>query len=150
VTLNVNTDDSILWFNSSKESMVTFISNESSWYNIIVYNNFCFIYDSLYISVRDIFCDEDSIVIPTGFTPNNDNVNDTYKIVNNGVDLTHFNLKIYNRLGQEVFSTNDINVAWDGKYKEKRLNAQVLDYFLEMTCAGERMMFKKGNITLIE
>ena len=150
VTLNVNTDDSILWFNSSKDSMITFISDESSWYNIIVYNDFCFIYDSLYISVRDVFCDEDSIVIPTGFTPNNDNVNDTYKIVNNGVDLTHFNLKIYNRLGQEVFSTNDINIAWDGKYKEKRLNAQVLDYFLEMTCAGERMMFKKGNITLIE
>ena len=150
VTLHANTEDSILWFNSSNDSIITFNVYESSWYNIVVYNDLCVIYDSLYISVRDIFCDEDSIVIPTGFTPNNDNINDAYKIINNGVDLTYFNLKIYNRLGQAVFSTNDINVSWDGKYKGKKLNAQVLDYFLEMTCAGERMMFKKGNITLIE
>ena len=62
----------------------------------------------------------------------------------------YFNLKIYNRLGQSVFTSNNINTHWDGMYKGEKLHAQVLDYYIEMECVGGKKLFKKGNITLIE
>ena len=73
--LNVLTQDSILWFNQSNSNVVQIEPSTSSWYNINVYQGLCTISDSIYISVREPFCNRDSIVIPSAFTPNDDNVN---------------------------------------------------------------------------
>ena len=148
--LNVLTQDSILWFNQSNSNVVQIEPSTSSWYNINVYQGLCAISDSIYISVREPFCNRDSIVIPSAFTPNDDNVNDTYKIKNEGVDILEFYISIYNRLGQRVFSSNDVNFSWDGNFKGMLLQPQVFDYFLEITCSGGKKLFKKGNITLIK
>ena len=52
---------------------------------------------------------------PNSFTPNDDGVNDEWKIT--GLELaTNFQLKIFNRWGKLIFSTSDINESWDGKY----------------------------------
>ena len=67
-----------------------------------------------------------------------------------GVDIIYFNLKIYNRLGQVVFSSNDIDNRWDGTFNGVKLHAQVFDFFVDIKCSGGRKLFKKGNITLIE
>ena len=150
VELNIMTNDSFMWFNGSIDSLLSFTIDSSSWYSVKVFNNSCSIRDSLYIMVRDLLCDEDSITIPTAFTPNNDDINDNYRIINKGVDLILFNLKIFNRLGQEIFASNNINTHWDGTYKGEKLHSQVLDYYLEIECAGGKRLFKKGNITLIE
>ena len=96
------------------------------------------------------FCDQDSIKIPTAFTPNNDFINDTYYISDNAGVVTNFYIEIYNRLGQLVFYSNDILKEWDGTYKGKKLPPQVFDFFLEISCLGDKKLFKKGNITLIE
>ena len=71
-------------------------------------------------------------------------------IKNEGVDILEFYISIYNRLGQRVFSSNDINFSWDGNFKGMLLQPQVFDYFLEITCSGGKKLFKKGNITLIK
>ena len=131
-------------------SALQFSPDISAWYFVTVYNNSCLIRDSVYLFVRDLICSEDSIVIPTGFTPNNDNVNDFYEIKNKGVDIIYFNLKIYNRLGQVVFSSNDIDSKWDGTFNGVKLHAQVFDFFVDIQCSGGKKLFKKGNITLIE
>lgn len=56
--------------------------------------------------------------VPEIFTPNGDNYNDLlYVLPNNLKELEVF--KIYNRYGNQVFSTNDINIGWDGSYKGK-------------------------------
>ena len=36
-----------------------------------------------------------------------------------------------------------------GTYRGKKLNPQVLDFYLELKCFGNKQLFKKGNITLI-
>ena len=119
-------------------------------YDVTVYNGSCSINDSIYISVRQVFCNQDSIVVPSAFTPNGDNINDTYKIKNKGVDINAFYISIYNRLGQRVFNSDDISFSWDGRFKGTSLQPQVFDYFIEMTCSGGKKLFKKGNITLIK
>ena len=150
VELNILSNDSIIWYNQLTAPTIQIIPSVSSWYDVTVSNGFCTLTDSIYIAVREVYCNLDSLVIPTAFTPNFDGVNDTYKIKNKGVDIINFNISIYNRLGQLVFNSNDINFSWNGNYKLVELQPQVFDFFIEMTCAGNKNLFTKGNITLLK
>lgn len=58
---------------------------------------------------------EPRLFVPEVFTPNGDNRNDVMDVF--VAHITDFDLKIYNRWGEVVFATNDINDKWDGKYK---------------------------------
>jgi gliding motility-associated-like protein len=58
--------------------------------------------------------------IPNAFSPNGDRVNDTFKILGLPEEnITLFNLQIFNRWGEVVFTTNDIRDGWDGKMKDE-------------------------------
>jgi gliding motility-associated-like protein len=52
---------------------------------------------------------------PNTFSPNNDNVNDTFNVVVTGILEDTYLMKIFDRWGEEVFSTNDKNEGWLGK-----------------------------------
>jgi len=54
--------------------------------------------------------------IPNAFTPNGDGLNDIFKIIGLPEEnITQFNLQVFNRWGQSVFTTNDIREGWDGR-----------------------------------
>jgi gliding motility-associated-like protein len=61
------------------------------------------------VSLVEFPCDEN---VPNVFTPNNDKVNDTFKI--ELCDTNKFNLVIYNRWGIKMFETNKHELGWDG------------------------------------
>jgi len=123
---------------------------KSECYSIEVFNAYnCSVNDSVCIVVLDVFCNEDRIVVPTAFSPNEDGVNDSYFILDKDGVVSDFKLEIFNRLGQKVFSTTDINIKWRGIYKGEKLNPQVFDFYLELKCVDDKTLFKKGNITLI-
>jgi gliding motility-associated-like protein len=67
------------------------------------------------------------IYVPTGFTPNNDGLNDIFKPVCTGYKLKGFDFRIYNRFGQEVFFTNNPEIGWDPQ------NVQSDTYIWKMT-----------------
>lgn len=52
------------------------------------------------------------VFIPSAFTPNDDGFNDFFSYI--ATDVENFQLSIYNRWGQEVFSTANSNQHWDG------------------------------------
>ncbi len=56
------------------------------------------------------------IYIPTAFTPNGDGTNDILRGKPVGIKEFRY-MKIYNRWGQEVFSTTDYHNGWDGTWK---------------------------------
>jgi len=149
VELFVETTDSVLWFNASTEKNIELSPTYSLWYKVKAYNEFCEALDSIFISVREVLCNVDSVIIPTGFTPNADGINDSYKLKYNDVDIEKFHISIFNRLGQEVFYSKNIDFNWNGKYRDIDLLPQVLNYYIEITCVGGNTLFKKGNITLI-
>ena len=148
--LNILTTDSIFWFNGMNELSIIITPTISKWHNVTVSNGFCLTEDSIYIEVREVFCNEDSIVFPSGFTPNYDETNDNYRLKNKGIDVVDFIISIYNRLGQRVYTSNDINFNWNGRHKGKELPPQVFHYYCEILCSGGKKLFKKGNITLIK
>jgi gliding motility-associated-like protein len=59
-------------------------------------------------------CDP-SILVPTIFTPNGDSNNDNFQIFPNYIE--NFELKIFNRWGELIFTSKNADDRWDGKYK---------------------------------
>ena len=58
---------------------------------------------------------EPSILVPTIFTPNGDNNNDNFQVF--PLYIKDFDLKIYNRWGELIFTSKNAEDRWDGKYK---------------------------------
>lgn len=86
--------------------------------------------------------------IPNAFTPNNDGFNECFGIKYWGV-ISDFRLIIYNRFGQEVFSTSNANDCWDGKYKGVPASQGNYVYYIKAkTLCG--LIEKRGNVLLIK
>ena len=57
-----------------------------------------------------------------------------------------FKISIYNRLGQLVYTSNDINFNWNGRHKGKELPPQVFHYYCEILCSGGKNYLKKETL----
>ncbi len=59
--------------------------------------------------------DELLFYVPNSFTPNGDEYNNSFKpVFGSGFDHENYQLMIYNRWGQVVFESSNLNVGWDG------------------------------------
>ena len=99
------------------------------------------------ITVED--CD-DCIFVPDAFSPNNDGINDEFKIYPNCI-IDNYNLKIYNRWESLVFETNDINSNWDGKYKNANCETDNYSYLISFKNHNSNQTInKKGYVLLLK
>ncbi|MFN3405264.1 MAG: gliding motility-associated C-terminal domain-containing protein [Cytophagaceae bacterium] len=110
-------------------------------------NNKCRVDTVVTVYVIDLICGEPEIYVPNAFTPNGDGNND--KIFVRGRNIEKLLFIIYNRWGEKVFESNDMNKGWDGTYLGKPVNPDVFVYYLEAYCIDGQEYFKKGNITVI-
>jgi len=94
----------------------------------------------------DIFCFDP--FIPSAFSPNGDNENDILKVRSNC--LTNFTFKVFDRWGEKVFETTDLNHGWDGSFRNEPMNAAVFVYTLEGYLSNGKEVKQKGNITLVK
>lgn len=53
---------------------------------------------------------------PNTFTPDGDEFNQTWRIYIEGIDEFDFELQIFNRWGEIIWESHDVNAAWDGTY----------------------------------
>jgi len=68
-------------------------------------------------AVRFTMKEEIIFFVPNAFTPDGDNFNNVFKpIITEGVDLTSYNLLIFDRWGEVIFESNDVDYGWDGTY----------------------------------
>jgi gliding motility-associated-like protein len=102
---------------------------------------------TFFVVVETDMCNEGTVYLPTGFTPNGDGTNDVLYIRSNFV--TQVYLTIYDRWGEKLFETNDIKNGWDGTFKGKQLDQGVYGYYMTFKCNNGQESFKKGNITLL-
>jgi gliding motility-associated-like protein len=87
------------------------------------------------------------LFLPDAFTPNNDDVNDQYHAF--GKYLKDFKLSIFNRWGELIYYSEDINEKWDGKYKGQPANIDTYVYIVTAkNNAGEEIL-KKGSLILL-
>jgi gliding motility-associated-like protein len=55
-----------------------------------------------------------SLYVPSAFSPNNDGVNDVFIPKADGIKLKEYDMTIYDRWGNKMFYTDDLNKGWDG------------------------------------
>jgi gliding motility-associated-like protein len=90
----------------------------------------------------------DRIFIPSAFSPNNDGLNDVFKIGNVSFQrVTEFS--VFNRWGNLVFSTSDLHYGWDGNYKGVPQPVGTYFYIIRLAYPDGYAETYKGDITLI-
>lgn len=91
--------------------------------------------------------DEFAIYIPNAFTPNGDNINPTFGA--NGVGIVEFEMLIYNRWGELIFTSENINTQWDGTYQGAESPQGVYVYMINVKSISGRTYNFTGHFTLI-
>jgi gliding motility-associated-like protein len=51
---------------------------------------------------------------PNAFTPNDNGNNDEFRVYADGIDLTSFEMRIFNRWGESIFKSNKYEEGWNG------------------------------------
>ena len=87
-------------------------------------------------------------LVPNAFTPDGDNVNDCYRLTLPGA-VSEFVLRIYNRWGQQVYSTTDPNGCWDGRYKGAMCELGTYVYYYTARDSYCGPLQGQGNFTLL-
>ncbi|MBL7771693.1 MAG: gliding motility-associated C-terminal domain-containing protein [Chitinophagaceae bacterium] len=105
----------------------------------------CKIQDTVVVNVSP----ESLLELPNAFTPGpGTSINDILGIkVRGTVKLNSF--RIFNRWGQEVFSTTNINEGWNGQYNGKLQPMGTYVYMIDATTSTGKRFTKQGNVTLV-
>lgn len=99
-----------------------------------------------YVTVR-VYKGPD-IYVPTGFTPNSDGRNDRFLPIPVGIKSLNY-FRVFNRWGQMVFSTNRLHDGWDGKISGTDQPSGVYVWMIEAVTNDNRVVTKKGTVTLV-
>lgn len=132
---------------SNDNSPVVVASPETSTTYFIRAEKFagCFAYDTITVNVANCV---QNIFFPSAFTPNNDGINDVFRPVSTA-PLEAYELAIYNRWGQVVFTTGNIFTGWDAKFKSADLPTGSYVWVCRYKFRGQTSVQKKGNVALI-
>jgi gliding motility-associated-like protein len=110
--------------------------------------NGCETSKSIVITFNSCLVDEEFILIPTAFSPNNDGNNDLFRYRLIG-DVEFIDIRIFNRWGERMFYTSDDRDFWDGRYKDVDCPLGVYIYEIRVRMKDKKTKSHVGNITLI-
>lgn len=90
----------------------------------------------------------ENVNVPTGFTPNADGLNDTFRPLGAAEFMTEYQITIWNRWGQEVFRSTEVTNGWDGRFKGQDAQTGVYAYMITYRDINNKEQIVKGNVTL--
>lgn len=99
------------------------------------------------VSNRVLVIRNPNIFYPTAFTPNGDNLNDHFDV--NGHYIVDFELSIFNRWGELMYTTTDIGEGWDGVYKGNPMPEGTYTFIANITDRAGRQFKKSGSVLLL-
>ena len=90
-----------------------------------------------------------NVFIPNSFSPNNDGINDLFFM--EGVDIKEIELRIFNRWGETVFESYDLDKKWNGTGPKGEFFASNTVFTYKLKVLGSRLQLieKMGTITLV-
>lgn len=95
----------------------------------------------------------DLFYIPNVFSPNGDGINDRFEILPaEEVIVESFQLMIFDRWGNFVFSSSDIGTGWNGEFRGRPITTGVLVWTLKAQlrlCGELKTIERKGDVTLL-
>ena len=149
--------DELVWTNESCDGNIIGNSNplviyrpEETTNYYAKYENQCGITDCETVKVQ--ISEQFIFAIPNAFSPNGDELNDNFGVFSSG-NLAFFEMNIFDRWGQLIFSTNDQNEKWDGKINGKSAPVGVYVYKVNYQFKDEGINSEKqkhtGTLTLL-
>ena len=92
---------------------------------------------------------------PTAFSPNDDNANDTFKPI---IDckkraVSSYKLSIFNRQGEQVYFTQNIENTWDGTFRGQACASGVFVWLVEYAYEEKgiiKSIIQGGDVTLVK
>jgi gliding motility-associated-like protein len=101
-------------------------------------------------TLQVLFFDKCNVIVPGGFSPNDDGKNDRLYPFQIGMKSMKV-FRIYDRFGNLVFDDKNANSAtgWDGKYKGKKLPIGSYVWIAEGTGEDDQQIKRTGNVMLV-
>ena len=101
-------------------------------------------------------CDGSLIYVPNTLTPNNDGVDDIFRLQGQGIVMVEY-FRVYDQWGKKIYNAenvDDANIAsWNGGLNNdnlnKPMNTGVYVYEFQIKCITGQTVAGKGNITLL-
>lgn len=88
-----------------------------------------------------------NIYYPAAFTPNRDNLNDLFHVF--GQYIVNFEMKIFNRWGELMFTTRDMEEGWDGTFKGRDMPEGTYVFVAEISDLAGRVHERSGSVHLL-
>jgi gliding motility-associated-like protein len=81
-----------------------------------------------YIEIRDEFV----IWVPNTFTPDGDEYNNIFSPIVSMIDVQNYDFFIFDRWGELIFESHDVNLGWDGSYKGRLVKEGVYTWKIRL------------------
>lgn len=88
------------------------------------------------------------IYVPNAFTPDNNRVNNYFSA--STVNIAKLNVVIFNRWGEKVFESDDVDFAWDGTFKGEAVQDNVYVYKIKYVTTSRIEDTLIGHVVLIK
>ena len=106
--------------------------------------------DSLITTILSVLEIDYKVFIPNGFSPNDDGINDTWQVFGNKEFMERLEVQVFDRWGEKVFESSDIDFRWNGRFKGKPVSAEEFVYIVKITWAGASApKVYTGSITIL-
>jgi gliding motility-associated-like protein len=117
----------------------------SGCYQIQAVNDFnCIATDEVCVEVTANY----NMYIPNIFTPNADGKNDVFTVF--GTGFTKIEITVFDRWGEKLHTTTDINKGWDGTFKGVLAKEDTYVYKVNFTTLDGKKHTKTGHVTLLK
>jgi gliding motility-associated-like protein len=152
VRLSINAKAEYKW--STGETTNSILLNRGGIYSVTVTTPQCALKFSTSVKARNCFCD---FYAPNIFSPNDDGQNDVFKpnIDCKVIYISDYKFSVFNRFGNLVFTTTDINSGWDGTYNGQKCSQDVFAWYVEYNTLIDkdlpyRKVVESGDVTLMK
>jgi len=133
---------SYLWQDGSTDPV--YVVRDTGWVSVEVTDiKGCVGADSTYVR-RNCFT---GLYVPSAFTPGGDQLNATFRPVSE--ELEEYELKVFNRLGQQVFFTSNQLDGWDGSFRGEACPEGIYVWQIRYRAPSEKEKVIYGRVSLL-
>jgi gliding motility-associated-like protein len=102
-------------------------------------------------TMREVIVKDNFVIwIPNAFTPDGDGFNDYFGPKGVGIDPDGFEFYVYNRWGELIFFTTDINQTWDGKVNNRVVQQDVYPWLIIVKDINEKVHKLDGHVNVVK
>ncbi len=144
IGIRANPGTSIIWNTGSTTPSVSATREGIYW--VKSESQLCGVHtDTIRVKLKACECE---MFIPNSFTPNDDGRNDYFFAVSQ-CEYSYYSITINDRWGDTVFSSNNFNSKWDGRYKGNLVPEDIYTYHIEsIEKNSDKRQVRNGHISL--